>query len=66
MSADGKLRVLAQIANRLNAAEIQWALGASAMLYWNGVADRFDPIWILWCKPIGRCGRRTFLNRWVR
>lgn len=47
MSADGKLRVLAQIANRLNAAEIQWALGASAMLYLNGVADRFDDLDIM-------------------
>ena len=47
MSAEGKLRVLAQIANRLNAAEIQWALGASAMLYLNGVADRFDDLDIM-------------------
>ena len=47
MNAEGKLRVLAQIANRLNAAEIQWALGASAMLYLNGVADRFDDLDIM-------------------
>lgn len=47
MIAEEKLRVLAQIANRLNAAGIQWALGASAMLYLNGVADRFDDLDIM-------------------
>ena len=42
-----KLSVLAKIAKQLNERNITWALGASGMLYFNGIIDRFHDLDIL-------------------
>lgn len=42
-----RLAVLAAVAERLNAAGIVWALGASALLYFKGITDCFNDIDIM-------------------
>ena len=42
-----KLSVLCRIAEELNSRNITWAVGASAMLYLNGIADTFHDLDIL-------------------
>ena len=44
MNVEEKLRVLSHIARRLNDEGILWALGASTMLYLNGIAEKFDDL----------------------
>lgn len=39
-----KLMVLAKIAHRLNEAHLTWALGASTLLYFKGITDRFNDL----------------------
>jgi hypothetical protein len=40
-STEEKLQVLSSIAKRFNAVKITWAIGASAMLYFNKIVDEF-------------------------
>lgn len=47
ISADDKLRVLGRIAALLNGADVTWAVGASAMLYFNGIVTDFHDIDIM-------------------
>lgn len=42
-----KLQVLSQIAKALNERGISWAVGASAMLYFNGIANAFHDLDIM-------------------
>ena len=42
-----KLNVLSRIAAALNGRQITWAVGASGMLYLNGITDRFNDLDIL-------------------
>ena len=42
-----KLNVLARIARQLNAHGITWAVGASSMLYLNGIVDSFHDLDLL-------------------
>ena len=42
-----KLNVLSRIAAELNRRHITWAVGASGMLYLNGITDRFNDLDIL-------------------
>ncbi len=44
MEADQKLRVLAKLASKLNAAEIVWDVGASLLLYLHGITEEFHDI----------------------
>ncbi|MGN1390337.1 MAG: nucleotidyltransferase domain-containing protein, partial [Bulleidia sp.] len=44
METEQKLRVLAKIASKLNAAGIEWDVGASLLLYLHGIADEFHDI----------------------
>ncbi|MDO4375172.1 MAG: hypothetical protein Q4D09_07570 [Clostridia bacterium] len=47
ISTDDKLRVLGRIAALLNGDGITWAVGASAMLYFNGIVQDFHDIDIM-------------------
>ncbi|MDD6077901.1 MAG: hypothetical protein ACI3XD_05485 [Oscillospiraceae bacterium] len=47
MIINHKLDVLSRIAERLNADGVNWAIGASLLLYFKGIADSFNDIDIL-------------------
>ena len=47
ITADDKLRVLGRIAALLNGADVTWAVGASAMLYFSGIVTDFHDIDIM-------------------
>lgn len=42
-----KLKVLSEIGNRLNREGIEWAVGASLLLYFKGITDKFNDIDIM-------------------
>lgn len=44
MDIEHKLSVLTRIAEKLNAADITWAVGASLLLYFKGISDSFNDI----------------------
>ena len=44
---ENKLNVLSRIAAALNSRHITWAVGASAMLYLNGITDHFNDLDIM-------------------
>lgn len=44
METGKKLDVLSRIAAKLNAAKLTWAVGASLLLYFKGIADNFNDI----------------------
>lgn len=47
MNIQHKLTVLRKVAERLNEANITWAVGASLLLYFKGITDRFNDIDIM-------------------
>jgi len=44
MDAEDKLSALARVARALNGAGVTWAVGASALLYFEGIADTFNDL----------------------
>lgn len=48
-----KIELLQRIAQRLNEAHVQWALGASMLLYFKGITSAFHAIdlWLLTMTP---------------
>lgn len=47
MDIEHKLDVLSRIAEKLNSAKLTWAVGASLLLYFKGIADSFNDIDIM-------------------
>lgn len=44
MDQDAKLAALAKVGRALNAAKVTWAVGASLLLYFHGIADDFHDV----------------------
>ena len=62
MDTQAKLTVLAQVASALNARGIVWAVGASTLLFIQGVVDDFNDIDLLIAKEDVDAVRDTFLS----
>lgn len=63
MDEKGKLRLLASLAQELNANGVTWALGASCFLYLKGIAPTFHDLDILIDEKDVKTVERLFLAR---
>ena len=57
--AEKKLHVLSQIAKALNERGVIWAVGASGMLYLNGVTDTFHDLDIMVSEACAECAEEA-------
>jgi hypothetical protein len=62
MDVEGKLAALAKAARALNAANIVWAVGASALLYLEGAADTFNDLDVLIAGGAFDAARQAMLS----
>lgn len=58
MEKQKKIELLQKIAHRLNEAHVQWALGASMLLYFKGITSEFHDIDLLVSEHDAECVRR--------
>lgn len=59
-----KIELLQKIAHRLNEAHVQWALGASMLLYFKGITSEFHDIDLMVADHDAECVR-TILSEWA-
>ena len=57
MEKQKKIELLQKIAHRLNEAHVQWALGASMLLYFKGITSEFHDIDLLVSEHDAECVR---------
>lgn len=53
-----KIELLQKIAHRLNEVHVQWALGASMLLYFKGITSEFHDIDLMVADHDAECVRR--------
>ena len=58
MEKQKKIELLQKIAHRLNEAHVQWALGASMLLYFKGITSEFHDIDLLVSEHDAECVSR--------
>ena len=60
-----KIQLLLRIVHRLNEAGVEWALGASMLLYFKGITSDFHDIDLMVTDCDAECVR-TIFRKWVK